>query len=540
MKIQAKSWLDDCRGHHDTCNRVRFAASETVERFRPTRLLDISRQAFVRLASGEDPTMSKLYSTMSHCWGLIDFYRLTKDTEAELAHGIPVSRLTKTFQEGIEVARSLGLEAIWIDSLCILQDKDDLSDWKRECGRMTDVYQYSTCNIAATAGLNGNQGCYSQIQDRWLVGSPTVFVSGDNFYVPRGWSSVVPESFLRTGLAQQPLCTRAWVVQERLLAPRTLHFSMSEMFWECSTLLACETFPHGIPGSVSGMDSARPKRKQWIASSELDQNDRDRIWESVVEDYSRCNLTKWTDKLIALSGIAKAVQRTFHDEYLAGLWRSSLPMTLLWQVASDPSGSRTSSKEDDIYQAPSWSWASLNDITTFTSGLDPLSIIAEIVSCPTESGLDSAPTGQVRRGSLRIRGPVLDIESLRPNYDDSAEFPLCRTSDSMPCDHVKACLDSGVKITDYLTQHWTMRVLVIVRNLKHRQCQGLVLKCQPNSNSDTYGRVGLVQFTLKPGPYFSGGGFSLPDFDGSKDEDAAYLEYKTRGASIAPSRVGFH
>ena len=34
------------------------------------------------------------------------------------------------------------------------------------------------------------------------------------------------------GLAS-PLSGRGWVLQERLLAPRTLHFGREQLFWEC-------------------------------------------------------------------------------------------------------------------------------------------------------------------------------------------------------------------------------------------------------------------------------------------------------------------
>ena len=45
-------------------------------------------------------------------------------------------------------------------------------------------------------------------------------------------------------------------------------------------------------------------------------------WAKIVQIYSRLHLTRETDKLPALSGIAKREQsRRSGDEYLAGLWR---------------------------------------------------------------------------------------------------------------------------------------------------------------------------------------------------------------------------
>lgn len=44
-----------------------------------------------------------------------------------------------------------------------------------------------------------------------------------------------------------PVNIRAWVVQERLLAPRVLHFGQTQVIWECRELSACELYPHGLP-----------------------------------------------------------------------------------------------------------------------------------------------------------------------------------------------------------------------------------------------------------------------------------------------------
>lgn len=47
-----------------------------------------------------------------------------------------------------------------------------------------------------------------------------------------------------------PLGHRASAFQERLLAPRTLSFSKSQIFWGCQRSEACESFPFGIPPAL--------------------------------------------------------------------------------------------------------------------------------------------------------------------------------------------------------------------------------------------------------------------------------------------------
>jgi hypothetical protein len=54
-------------------------------------------------------------------------------------------------------------------------------------------------------------------------------------------------------------------------------------------------------------------------------------WAATVEVYSVGSLSKHGDKFIALSGIATEMQHVLSDDqYIAGLWRFSLPSYLLW------------------------------------------------------------------------------------------------------------------------------------------------------------------------------------------------------------------
>lgn len=41
---------------------------------------------------------------------------------------------------------------------------------------------------------------------------------------------------------QAPLNCRSWVLQERLLSPRVLHFDKDQLVWECDSLTACDRF----------------------------------------------------------------------------------------------------------------------------------------------------------------------------------------------------------------------------------------------------------------------------------------------------------
>ena len=127
-------------------------------------------------------------------------------------------------------------------------------------------------------------------------------------------------------------------MQERLLSPRTVHFG-STVFWECREIVACETYPEGLPRADRG-----PSNKVWtgmcaddkgIAHEESEALD---IWHRAVMNYSRSDLTKTEDKLVAISGVAKTLQPILQDEYVAGLWKKRLLQELLWSVSKDTNG----------------------------------------------------------------------------------------------------------------------------------------------------------------------------------------------------------
>ena len=137
------------------------------------------------------------------------------------------------------------------------------------------------------------------------------------------------------------LSTRGWVFQERILAPRTLHYSESELAWECRSAIFCEC------SSFTKRTRRGPALMKGTIKGEL--------WKQIVTEYTALDLTFPSDRLPALSGLAEAMSRVkLGDEYLCGLWRKSLPVELLW-CASD-SQPRESRRVGGKWYAPTWSW----------------------------------------------------------------------------------------------------------------------------------------------------------------------------------------
>lgn len=59
------------------------------------------------------------YAALSHCWGRIEMIRTMEATLSDsMLEGIRWTDLPKTFQEAVLLVRELGIDYLWIDSLC--------------------------------------------------------------------------------------------------------------------------------------------------------------------------------------------------------------------------------------------------------------------------------------------------------------------------------------------------------------------------------------------------------------------------------------
>ena len=73
---------------------------------------------------------------------------------------VPDLAMSKTFKDAMLVVRALGERYIWIDSLCIMQDSPNRSDWFEASAKMQSIYANAYCNISATGAVDGRDGCF--------------------------------------------------------------------------------------------------------------------------------------------------------------------------------------------------------------------------------------------------------------------------------------------------------------------------------------------------------------------------------------------
>ncbi|KAF4836161.1 hypothetical protein CGCSCA4_v012355 [Colletotrichum siamense] len=96
------------------------------------------------------------YVALSHCWGQHQPAKTTKATLGRYKWRLIWADLPKTFQDAITVTRALGIDFIWVDSLCIIQDDPD--DWAKEASQMASIYRNAYITIAVTSAAGGEEG----------------------------------------------------------------------------------------------------------------------------------------------------------------------------------------------------------------------------------------------------------------------------------------------------------------------------------------------------------------------------------------------
>ncbi|KAK7949564.1 hypothetical protein PG988_016203 [Apiospora saccharicola] len=342
-----KQTLIDCQQNHGKCK----AQCEDTGWY-PTRLVEVTGYNIRLIACNVESPASR-YATLSHCWGGAFILKCTTENLEALQADIQYDSLPLTFQHAITTIRGLGIRYIWIDSLCIIQDSKE--DWQTEAATMGDIYQHAVLNIAATHGIDSHAGLFTPQYPNTNCG---VFrMNGGEEVDGGGIEMIVAENlgfpfgdYWKEAIEQGSLNQRGWVLQERLLSARKIHFAHGQAFWDCAQLCAWEMAPRGGPGQTK----AQMPGITLQGVSPLADLNLQRIWLLISLAYPRCKLTFPSDKLVALSGIAKTLATRFGDQYHQGLWRTDMEKQLCWE----PMGDRSQTRIDQI---PSWSWASLSN-----------------------------------------------------------------------------------------------------------------------------------------------------------------------------------
>jgi hypothetical protein len=406
----ARSWLSACVGSHARCKQL--SGNEI-----PTRLIDVGATD-----GSQRPRLEKIaansqgipYVTLSHCWGdPSHITRLTKGNIAELMEEIDEVALSKSFQDAINITRALDIRYLWIDALCIIQDSAE--DWAIESTRMAQYYRSGRVMISALASPGAGHGIlHPRTGDANAV---KYSLNGNELFIrpalEDAWTVIQDDhhgSDVRQDISVQPLNSRAWTLQERLFAPRIIHYSVQQLIWQCKTCIASEDnqFEFMSGGKVISpvidminLDTERSgknKRPTPLSTG----------WYNLLGGYTKRQITYSSDLLPGISGLAQEVQNLTGVKYLAGIWNGPpaiLMSILLWEVEHRDGKAATRANNG----SPSWSWASVRAKITHQlhemfwieqPDIDPKFFLREAKLAT------SNPFGQVSGGRIQVSGFV--------------------------------------------------------------------------------------------------------------------------------------
>jgi hypothetical protein len=307
-----------------------------------------------------------------------------------------------------------------------------LKDIQHEAVGMAEVFGNALCNISA---LSGREDGLFSTRDPEVVSSDSVRPNAEDHGLSKSYL-INDLQLWRGELIHMPLTTRGWVLQEEILAPRTVYFGARQVLWECPGFRACETYanmqpkrPVEIPPDVDKdcyflHDEEIGPISSVLEASRRAEGDQSRdlrpfqsmlftVWTSFVGHYSLRHLSFPADKILAVAGVSKLFGVVMKDQFLAGLWRKHFMDGLLWYIRPN-----TKTFSPLGYRAPSWSWASKDGYVVHAEPASNPWIVARAleVSCATSDGSEF---GTVISAMLRLQAPSLDL-----SVDESAAWTI--------------------------------------------------------------------------------------------------------------------
>ncbi|TGO20806.1 hypothetical protein BPAE_0264g00080 [Botrytis paeoniae] len=222
----ARGWLRECLECHN-CHNTNLPQL-------PTRVIDVTpNQTRIVHSNG----IKAHYIALSHCWGGEIPSSTTTATLPQYENELPFQLLPANFRDAITITRELGVQYLWIDSLCIIQDSKH--DWEQESQKMGTVYRdalvtiYAMSSKASTGGIIPDP-TYQPIEKP----TTTLALIDDNgmevtVRVEPADRDIYDEDLHRLA-ESSPLSSRGWTFQESILSPRHIYYGKKQIYWGCT------------------------------------------------------------------------------------------------------------------------------------------------------------------------------------------------------------------------------------------------------------------------------------------------------------------
>jgi hypothetical protein len=395
---EIRSWLRNC-GLHACCLPQQEASL-------PKRLVYVgSPNNHIKLVESLSCGSVGKYAALSYCWGGSVAYFLTSTNIEQFKVALDTQALPRTIQDAILVARSIPVDYVWVDSLCILQDS--IEDKDIEIAKMQSIYRHAHVTIVAANADNASQGFLRTLPD------PTALNCGDHVStcdIPAHVSSTVPFRIAQDDFGSiflqchyclmisisarvQPINQRAWTLQEQVLSQRLLIYTKNTLQWRCKAGIWNAGNFLGLVVDTYWDTMLRLE----VSESKLDLH----TWLDAIRMFSYRKLSLPEDKLPAIAGLAGIFLDQFGPGYYAGLWQRDFLSQLQWYVTPLFMATRGTVP---AYRSPTWSWASTDYEVNFGGRGKGEKQLSQCLHVETELLSKEQPLGGVSGGHARILG----------------------------------------------------------------------------------------------------------------------------------------
>ena len=428
-------WIRSCDTTHGKCHCQTIRASGSFPS-RDMYLISVSNNCLVKANKGDK------YIALSYVWG--DGSRQFKALKANLeflrrkdslSNTTTRDSVPGTIQRAMLFTSLLGLDLLWVDLFCIVQD-DPLHS-AAQINDMASIYSNSYLTLCAADGFDADSGLLGVpqcSQPRNMHQDILTFTDG-----------VKTSKWVRKMYGRAVYDDRGWTFQEKVLSRRVLSFTNHGLEWRCQEVVSQEQdFNTSRPATDYTDLSIARADTQWPCLKK---------WDNLVSSYLKRTLTYEEDILRAFSGILGALDDSMLEGFHFGLPQQFFDAALLWVPMEQLTQRKCLGHANQRSEFPSWSWAGWkgamqSQINAFGLGhlrsnliIDHMPRLTDILPCVTwyKIDMDTLERARIPNDYAKYQSKGLEGTMTLPpgwsSYLDESDGPFYYRYNKAPSSH---------------------------------------------------------------------------------------------------------
>jgi len=323
------------RGQHDTSHVVDLLFIDTIHNCIVDGL-DVQHEL-------QDQQSHPSYAALSYVWGsATQVVALQANIHQLRQKGSLVTSqfaIPNLIKDAMSLVQSLGIQYLWVDALCILQDAESKHD---VLSQMDTIYSRAYLTIIAS-------DCDSAADS--LPGIQPVSQTPLSLHVQIGKHYLRSErrGHLPSHLFHTKYNTRGWTLQEALLSKRCVYFTNEQAIFRCRKSVWAEHAPYRDMGTAADLYA-----RLWEGLMSRVGWEKVEPYRRLVSEYSNRQLSFDSDILNAFAGITGLLCRTEAWTFMDGVLMNEVPSEILF--FHDTRSARRRNEYGEPW-LPSWSWA---------------------------------------------------------------------------------------------------------------------------------------------------------------------------------------